>query len=139
NYRSKDPIHNISILGDSSIIETLNHFDTFGESGIYSYLSKENTYVINIDTEHFVSTFLHYLENKTQVPYKDFERTSYTGYLIEKSHISEIHSKNHFYKLKTSMNRSKIEKFLKNQKLITYKKSGGHHVSVVKVEEMIKT
>ena len=72
--RTNDPIFSVCIYGKKSkIIKKLSYKDSFGKNSIFDYLYLENVKLICLGCELKVVTFLHYIEQSLQVPYREFK------------------------------------------------------------------
>jgi aminoglycoside N3'-acetyltransferase len=139
DYRTDDAIHSVSIISqDIEKFKNLNYDDSFSTDGFFGSFHK-NTYIINISTEHFVSTYMHYVEELMKVPYKDKSKAVYKGVIYDENNIvsSKIQT-NHYYKFSTMINRTKVKSlFLKNQ-YISYYRYKNIEVSCIKVEDLVR-
>jgi len=85
NYRTQNAIHSVSIISKNiSNYEKINYKNTFSSDGLYSYLVKDNSYIINISTHHFIATHTHYIEELYNVPYKDRTNNKFKGIIFDK-------------------------------------------------------
>jgi len=139
DYRSDDAIHSVGIVSDDiEKFKNLNYHDTFASDGFFGSFHKK-TYILNINTEHFVSTYMHYVEELMNVPYKDKNRAIYKGVMYdENNEIIRIEQTNHFYKYSSSINRKKINNLLLDNNLIKYKFYKGISISCINVFELIE-
>jgi aminoglycoside 3-N-acetyltransferase len=139
DYRTDDAIHSVSIISnDLEEFFNLNYNETFADDGFYASLIN-NSYVINISTQYFVSTYMHYLEETLKVPYKyhQIEKISYKGVMYDENNlVKNIVQINHAYKFSTVFNRDKIEKILRKNNVIQYKNYQGIIVSCIKVFDL---
>ena len=72
--RTNDPIFSVCAYGKKSkIIKKLSYKDSFGKNSIFDYLYSENVKLICLGCELKVVTFLHYIEQSLQVPYREFK------------------------------------------------------------------
>ena len=135
-YRTNDAIHSCSIISDNYTEFTkYDYDDTFGENGIYKSLIN-NTYIINISTNHFVATYLHYIESYMKCPYKN-HNAFWNGFLLNESNESiEKIQYNHAYLYECEINRKKLIKTLINKKGIVIKKYNQLMVSSISVEKL---
>ena len=135
-YRTNDAIHSVSLItNDFKKFINMNYNDTFSKDGFYASLIK-NAYIINISTEHFVSTYMHYIEEDMKVPYKKSD-VSISGIMYDDdNNILTITQKNHEYKYNTAINRNKVNKLLIKENVIEYKTYLGVTVSCIKVSEL---
>ncbi|MFB6178940.1 MAG: AAC(3) family N-acetyltransferase, partial [Halorientalis sp.] len=81
DYRTADPLHSISVLGDYRF-EDCDHHDTFGPDGCYAKLDADDVRILNVGTRWLISTQIHYVERRMDVPYTetvDVEGTVYHG------------------------------------------------------------
>ncbi len=110
-----DPV--FSVIDCHSILpESKYHniqLSAFGSGSIWEYLSEKDCYILNVNLDELISTHLHYLEFKKNVPYrfnKDFfGKVSETG--IEWQEIKYTYYVRQI-SLDTKWRRSKIEKDL---------------------------
>ena len=72
--RTNDPIFSVCVYGKKSKkIMKLSYKDSFGKNSIFDYLYLENVKLICLGCELKVVTFLHYIEQSLQVPYREFK------------------------------------------------------------------
>lgn len=113
NYRTKDPLHSVIIDSKSlSEFEKLDMTDTYGNKGLFAYLNQNNAIILNISTNHFISTQIHYIEEEMKVPYLS-EDNKFSGIIFdEKDKPINSTIRNRSYKQKVYMNWQKIERYL---------------------------
>lgn len=114
NYRTQNAIHSVSIISkDISIYEKMNYKNTFSPDGLYGYLVKDNSYIVNISTNYFLATFKHYVEEMYNVPYENRKNNKYKGIVFDKYNNpvkwEQIH---HAYNRKVQFNQKKITNVL---------------------------
>jgi len=137
-FRTDDAIHSIGIISSNlEQFKNLNYRDSFAEDGFFGQFHKD-TYILNINTEYFVSTYMHYVEEIMNVPYKDKKKAVFKGVIFnEKNELSEITQINHFYKYNTAINREKINNLLLKNNVIKYKTYNKIVVSCVNVKDLV--
>ena len=135
-YRTNDAIHGCSIISDNyAEFDKYDYNHTFGENGIYKNLI-DNTYIINISTNHFVATYLHYIESYMKCPYKN-HNACWNGVLLnEYNEAIEKSQHNHAYLYDCEINRKKLIKALINKKEIVIKKYSQLTVSAISVKKL---
>lgn len=121
NMRTDDAIHGVAIFSDDiTKFDHYNYQDTFSEGGFYASL-KENAYILNISTNFFVSTYMHYMEEDLKVPYKKAGGLSSKGVMYdENNQVKDIVQNNHHYLFRSEINREKVKKVLKEKNLLQF-------------------
>ena len=72
--RSNDPIFSVCAYGKKSkIIKKVSYKDSFGKDSIFDYLYSKNVKLICLGCELKVVTFIHYIEQRLKVPYREFK------------------------------------------------------------------
>jgi aminopeptidase-like protein/aminoglycoside N3'-acetyltransferase len=86
--RSLDPMFSIAGIGTQAhaILENLPH-DCFGEDSVFARLHRLNAKIVNLGVGVRDMTFLHYVEQKLQVPYR-FKKLFF-GFRVHKSTIEK--------------------------------------------------
>ncbi len=111
NYRTDDAIHSILVRGDYRF-EEYNHNKSFGENSCWCKLEENNVLYLNIGTPWIISTQLHHIEHKMDVPY--LQQTEHPGVIY---HDSTSHNEtiqyNHKYEYPIKWNRHKIARALR--------------------------
>jgi len=136
NRRTPDPIHSVSYISKNlSLFKSINYKDTFGEDGFFASLYFRDAVQINIDTNRFISTYLHFLEEQLSVPYKH-QNSIFEGFKVDDK-VMSIKQKNHSYKYPLEFNRRKIYKYLKDNNVIfDIEKNASVIISIVKIKDM---
>jgi len=124
--RTNDPIFSVCVYGkQSKIIKKLPYKDSFGKNSIFDYLYSENVKLICLGCELKVVTFLHYIEQSLQVPYREFKIFN-TKVLNKKNKI--INTKIKFFcrpaNSNYSYNLNKLKKEMVKQKKLCICKFG---------------
>jgi len=140
NYRTQNAIHSVSIISKNiSNYEKINYKNTFSSDGLYGYLVKDNSYIINISTSHFVATHLHYIEEMYKVPYKNRINNIYKGVIFDKyNNPIKWEQTHHAYNEKVQFNRKKIVNVLKKANVLKEFTYRGIKISVIKVCDLIE-
>jgi aminoglycoside 3-N-acetyltransferase len=70
--RTKDPLHSVFVKGeDTALISRMKDISTFGENSVFGYMERKGAKMLIIDVDFQNSfTFIHYLEEKWQVKYR---------------------------------------------------------------------
>jgi len=136
-FRTSDPIHNVSYTTQrKDKFDNIDYHDTFGEAGFYSSLYDRDAVIVNLLTGRFVSTYLHFLEEKYKVPYKR-KNVIYSGVVYSASGIYSVEQKNHAEFYPVEFNRKKIYNLLLSKGAIVEKSIQGRVVlSMVSVKLM---
>ena len=72
--RSNDPLFSVSALGGNlNKINNLSYKNSFGKNSIFDYLYFNNVKILCLGCELDVVTFLHYIEQDINVPYREFK------------------------------------------------------------------
>jgi len=108
--RTNDAIHSLLVLGPYDFSEC-DHKNTFSADGCFAKLDSTNTTIVDIGTEDFISTQLHFVESCCKVPYREEKELPGIIYYDEThfEHIEQITTKR---LIKAAWNRSKIERYL---------------------------
>jgi len=136
-FRTNDPIHGVSYITQrKDKFDNIDYHDTFGEAGFYSSLYDRDAVIVNLLTGRFVSTYLHFLEEKYKVPYKR-KNVIYSGVVYSTSGIYSVEQKNHAELYPVEFNRKKIYNLLLSKGAIVEKSIQGRVVlSMVSVKLM---
>ena len=139
DMRTDDAVHGVAIFtNDKEKFTQYNYHDTFAKDGFYASL-KENTYILNISTNFFVSTYMHYIEEDLKVPYKKAGGLSSKGIIYdENNQVKDIVQNNHHYLYKSEINREKVKKVLKDKNLLQFNNYLDLENSCVKVSDLDK-
>jgi len=139
NFRTDDAIHGVAIFTDDvKKFENFNYHDTFANDGFYASL-KENTYILNVCTNWFVSTYMHYIEEELKVPYKKVGGLKSKGVLLDESNNpKDIVQNNHHYLFKSEINREKVKKVLEKDDVLKWNSYNDLKSSCVKVSDLDK-
>lgn len=123
DYRTPNAIQSFSII--SNYIDTfkgLNHNDTFANDGIYEFLRKNETFIIDISTDTYRASPLHHIERVCNLCYLKAPAKKFEGYLYdEKNNVKKIvqmHGGTNIYDGPFIFNKQKIEKFIKKKKIL---------------------
>ena len=124
DYRTNDAIHSISVAGDYRF-EECDHHDTFAEAGCWGQLDRDNVLYMNIGTDWLVSTQIHYIEERADVPY--VSRTAHDGviYYDDESHAKITQYNADKIDWLYFWNRSKIRKKLRREGALDRYSIGG--------------
>jgi aminoglycoside 3-N-acetyltransferase len=110
--RTKDPLHSVFVKGvDTPHISRLKDISTFGENSIFGYMERKGAKMLIIDVAFQNSfTYIHYLEEKWQVKY----RQKFTWNLVVNDGEQTKKREFHFYakKLGILTDLEKYEAFL---------------------------
>lgn len=116
NYRTDDAIHSILVDG-SYRFDDCDHHDSFGPSGCWQQLEDDNMLYLDIGTDDFLATQLHYLEVALDLPYVTTPQHDGIVY-YDVDDYEEITQSNYGYEydfwLETFPNWPKIRRFLQN-------------------------
>jgi aminoglycoside N3'-acetyltransferase len=128
-HRTADPIHGVSyITQQEKRFEGIEYQDTFGDGGFYASLYDRDAVVLNLLTGNFVSTYLHFLEEKYKVPYKK-KNSIFKGVIYTGCNVQDIAQKNHADVFPVRFNRKKIYNLLLNKGAIVEKTVQGKVVA----------
>lgn len=91
--RTKDPLHSVFVKGTATAsIEKLKDISTFGENSIFGFMERKAAKMLIIDVDFQNSfTYIHYLEEKWQVKYRQKYRWNLTINDGEKLKSREFH------------------------------------------------
>lgn len=118
DYRTDDTIHSILVNGESIKFEDYEdrNRDSFGESSCWSKFDEKNTLYLNIGTDEFITTQLHYIEVKNDLPYVTVPEHKGIIYFDETKY-DEVTQKNYAYEydfpISTVPNWKKLRRYLK--------------------------
>ena len=102
---------------------------------LYEHFRKNETYVINIGTDRFRSSPLHYVEKVSKVPYIFDKSKNFRGIFIDKKNnkknIIQSHGGQSIYKEKCVFNFEKINLFLQKNNAI--KESFYKNIKVISI------
>jgi aminoglycoside N3'-acetyltransferase len=136
HYRTDDAIHGCSIITeDIKQFVSLDYNESFGKNGFYNSLVQD-TYILNVSTNYFVSTYLHYLENDLCVPYKKMVPKWCGVTLTEENQAEEKEQINHAYYYNTVINRDKLISKLRKKQVIVESEHCGVSVSAISVRKL---
>ena len=108
NHRIPDPLHSVAIFG--APYKRKFSFDTFGSDSVFR--CDDDVYILNIGTQYFTSTHLHFIEEYCGVPYK-ISSKKYEGIYFDESDTPKlIKTLNHGYREKVLINRGKLSRAL---------------------------
>lgn len=140
NMRTDDAIHGVAIITENiDEFKHYNYHNTFGQDGFYASLI-ENTYILNITTNYFVSTYMHYIEEDLKVPYKKSGGLISQGIMYdENDKIVKIVQNNHHYLDKCEINREKVKNLLEKNGILKWNEYLGLKNSCISVKELDKT
>jgi aminoglycoside N3'-acetyltransferase len=85
DYRTDDAIHSISVKGEYRF-DGCDHHDTFAEEGCWGQLDRDNVLFMNIGTDWLVSTQIHYIEERANVPYVSRTASDGVVYYDDETH-----------------------------------------------------
>ena len=137
DMRTDDAIHGVAIFTkDTSKFDNIDYQDTFSENELYATL-KKNTYILNISTNFFVSTYMHYIEEDLKVPYKKNGGLESKGILLdENNQPKKIVQNNHHYLYRTEINREKVKRTLEKNNALNSIEYLGLKSSCIAVEDL---
>jgi aminoglycoside N3'-acetyltransferase len=138
DYRTPDPVFSSSIISskNNKDFENYDYTDSFSENGLFSNL-KNDAYILNIATDHFVSTYFHYLEVNLNLPYRKVIITN--GILFDNlNQPINVNHKNYDDVHRASINRNKINSLFLRENIIKYNYYMGLSISLIKVSDMDK-
>lgn len=137
DMRTDDAIHGVAIFTeDIEKFKNYNYHDTFSSDGFYASL-KENTYVLNLTTNFFVSTYMHYIEEDLKVPYKKTGGLASSGIMYnENDQPIKITQNNHHYIYKSEINREKVRKLLESKSVLKWNHYLGLQNSCISVKDL---
>lgn len=137
DHRTGDAIHSVGIISENlDRFKTFDYRDTFSDRGFYASLTTK-TYILNISTEWFVSTYMHYLEEKLGAPYKLKGGSRSAGvYYNEDDEVESILQVNHQYTEKVEINREKVAKLLEKNQALHWNSGSEVRVSSVSVRDL---
>ena len=73
-HRTSDPIFSVCAFGkEKDKIKKLPYNNSFGKRSIFDYLYTNNVKIVCLGCELEVVTFLHYVEQVLNVPYRNFK------------------------------------------------------------------
>ncbi|GAB3705852.1 AAC(3) family N-acetyltransferase [Halorubrum pallidum] len=126
-YRTNDAIHSILVDGNYRF-DNCDHHDSFGPSGCWQQLEEDNVLYLNIGTDDFLATQLHYLEVALDLPYVTTPEHDGVVY-YDVDDYEEITQSNYGYEydywLETFPNWSKIRRYLESTNAVTDHSTGG--------------
>jgi len=132
SLRTRDPMFSVIISdlqgkGDNRWEKVINNSDSFGKNSIYSELHKSNALLMNIGTNYFDPTFIHYVEqyfheNISKLSYRDIKtfRGFYEGSEKLFSHRSFVRKDGISY----NYNFDKVQADLHSANILKYSKLG---------------
>ena len=137
DFRTDDAIHSVAVFSENcKKFINYNYRNTFAQDGFYSSL-KENTFILNICTEHFVSTYIHFVEDDLKVPYKKKTGELFKGVMYnENEEVIEVNQISHGYKYPVMINRTKLVKYLVANKVLKSKKYFNLHCTCISVKDL---
>jgi len=121
NQRSMDPIFSCVDVFNSGIVNNNLSTASFEKNSIFEHWNKINGIVVNFGLNEIISTQLHHIEFKNNVPYR--KNKIFRGHIIDKNKKFNIEYK-FFCRIntkKTFFDRIKILKDLNSEKLINQK------------------
>lgn len=134
-YRTDDAIHSILVKGDYRFDEC-NHHDSFGDSSCWAKFDDDNILYLNIGTKEFVSTHLHYIETKFDLPY--VYTPEHDGYIYtDRCDYNEISQSNYGCTNQLcTPNWVKLRKFLKSENVIEDRSFKGLNIYSFHAQDM---
>jgi aminoglycoside 3-N-acetyltransferase len=70
-YRTPDPVYSVlDVNGYLRNISAIDYTSIFGEHSLYKHLYDEGYIIVNIDTETFFATQIHWVEKRHQIHYR---------------------------------------------------------------------
>jgi aminoglycoside N3'-acetyltransferase len=136
--RTPDPLHSLAILTrDPSDFSTLNYEDTFSYEGIYGTVHRSKSYILNIGTDGFMATQLHFLERLCKVPYLNMEKARYTGIVYDRDDRCQKRVQvNRANRVPVHFNRQKLVRLFRKDSLIQEHWLNGIWVSAISTQDM---
>lgn len=140
DYRTDDAIHSVLVLGDRRF-DGCDHSASFGESSCWAEFDEENTLILNIGTDKFLSTQLYYIEIKNDVPYvavPEYEGVVYYDEQCYERRTQMNHGYDDEHYAKISPNWRKIGACLESRGVLEDHSSGGLKVYAFRARDMRK-
>lgn len=110
DYRTDDATNSILVRGPYRF-EDCDHHDTWAEAGCFGALDRDNVLYLNIGTDWFTASQLHYVEAYYELPYVQTGEYDGVIYYDETTH-EQITQQSHEYYRPVSWNRPKISDYL---------------------------
>ena len=142
DYRTDDAIHSILVKGNSTQFEDCKYKNSFGESSCWSKFDKKNTLYLNIGTDEFLTTQLHYIEVKNDLPYVTIPEHEGIVYFSE-TNYEEVTQKNYVYEydfpISTVPNWKKLRRYLERVDALQDHSVGGLKIYAFRARDVRET
>lgn len=140
HYRTDDAIHSILVDGPYRF-DDCDHHDSFGPSGCWQQLEDDNMLYLDIGTDDFLTTQLHYLEVSLNLPYVTTPEHDGVVY-YDMDEYEEITQSNYGYEyqywLETFPNWPKIRRYLQSTGALTDHSRNGLTIYSFRAREIRK-
>ena len=133
-YRTDDPIHSILVKGDYRF-DGCDHHDSFGESGCWAKLDRDDVLILDVGTDWIVSTQHHYLEHRFDVPY--VRSATHEGVMFDGSgERTPITQTNYDYTMPMKRNALGIQSYLTETGSLTRHTLGGLNLMTISARDL---